>query len=54
MNEYYFRTEERQAGNGTDMYEKVIDTDSGSRERRTAYEISVQLINRKERAGNES
>lgn len=38
------------------QYEKVIDTDSGSgsRERRTAYEISVQLINRKERAGNES
>lgn len=35
------------------QYEKVIDTDSGSRERRTAYEISVQLINRKERAGNE-
>lgn len=36
------------------QYEKVIDTDSGSRERRTAYEISVQLINRKERAENES
>ena len=36
------------------QYEKVIDTDSGSRERRTAYEISVQLINRKELAGNES
>ena len=35
------------------QYEKVIDADSGSRERRTAYEISVQLINRKERAGNE-
>ena len=35
------------------QYEKVIDTDSGSRERRTAYEVSVQLINRKERAGNE-
>ena len=34
------------------QYEKVIDTDSGSRERRTAYEISVQLINRKERAAN--
>lgn len=28
------------------QYEKVIDTDSGSRERRTAYEISVQLINK--------
>ena len=28
--------------------------DSGSRERRTAYEISVQLINRKERAENVS
>ena len=26
------------------QYEKVIDTDSGSRERRTAYEVSVQLI----------
>lgn len=36
------------------QYEKVIDTDSGSRERRTAYEISVQLINRKELAENES
>lgn len=35
------------------QYEKVIDTDSGSRERRTAYEVSVQLINRKEQAGNE-
>ncbi|MEZ3424657.1 MAG: single-stranded DNA-binding protein [Lachnospiraceae bacterium] len=34
------------------QYEKVIDTDSGSRERRTAYEISVQLINRKELAAN--
>lgn len=27
-------------------YEKVIDTDSGSREQRTAYEVSVQLINK--------
>lgn len=35
------------------QYEKVIDTDSGSRESRTAYEVSVQLINRKELAGNE-
>lgn len=35
------------------QYEKVIDTDSGRRERRTAYEVSVQLINRKELAGNE-
>lgn len=35
------------------QYEKVIDTDSGSREQRTAYEVSVQLINRKEQAGNE-
>ena len=35
------------------QYEKVIDTDSGSRERRTAYEVSVQLINRKERAESE-
>lgn len=34
------------------QYEKIIDTDSGSRERRTAYEVSVQLINRKERAAN--
>ena len=34
------------------QYEKVIDIDSGSRERRTAYEVSVQLINRKERAAN--
>lgn len=35
------------------QYEKVIDTDSGSRERCTAYEISVQLINRKELAAHE-
>lgn len=35
------------------QYEKVTDADSGSRERRTAYEVSVQLIKRKERAGNE-
>lgn len=34
------------------QYEKVIDADSGSRERRTAYEVSVQLIKRKERAAN--
>lgn len=30
------------------QYEKVIDADSGSRESRTAYEVSVQLIKRKE------
>ena len=36
------------------QYEKVIDTCSGSREKRTAYEISVRVINRKERAGNEA
>lgn len=35
------------------QYEKVIDNDSGSRERRTAYEVSVQLINRKEQAAHE-
>lgn len=29
------------------QYEKVIDADSSSKERRTAYEVSVQLINRK-------
>ena len=34
------------------QYEKVIDAESGSREQRTAYEVSVQLINRKERAAN--
>lgn len=34
------------------QYEKVIDADSGSRERRTAYEVSVQLINRKGQAAN--
>lgn len=34
------------------QYEKVIDADSGSRERRTAYEISVRLINRKGQAAN--
>ena len=31
-------------------YEKVIDTDSGSREQRTAYEVSVQLIKREGQA----
>lgn len=35
------------------QYEKVIDADSGSRERRTAYEVSVQLINRKRRVAHE-
>lgn len=35
------------------QYEKVIDTYSGDKERRTVYEVSVQLINRKERAANE-
>lgn len=34
------------------QYEKVIDADSGSRESRTAYEVSVQLIKRKEQAAN--
>lgn len=34
------------------QYEKIIDTDSGSRESRTAYEVSVRMINRKERAVN--
>lgn len=34
------------------QYEKVIDAESGSREQRTAYEVSVQLINRKERVAN--
>ena len=34
------------------QYEKVIDADSGSRERRTAYEVSVQLIERKEQAAD--
>lgn len=35
------------------QYEKVIDTGSGNRERRTAYEVSVQLINRKGHAAHE-
>ena len=35
------------------QYEKVIDTYSGEKEKRTVYEVSVQLINRKERAGIE-
>ncbi len=35
------------------QYEKVIDTDSGSRERRTAYEVSVRQIIRKGQATNE-
>lgn len=34
------------------QYEKVIDADSGSRESRTAYEVSVQLIKRKGQAAN--
>ena len=34
-------------------YEKVTDDGSGGRERRTAHEISVRLIKRKERSGNE-
>lgn len=35
------------------QYEKVIDTDSGSRERRTAYEVSVRQIIRRGQATNE-
>lgn len=35
------------------QYEKIIDTYSGKKEKRTVYEVSVQLINRKERAANE-
>ena len=35
------------------QYEKVIDDDSGNRERHTAYEVSVQLINRKRQVAHE-
>lgn len=35
------------------QYEKVIDADTGSREERTAYEVSVRLINRKGKATHE-
>lgn len=35
------------------QYEKVLDTDTGEREQRTAYEVSVRLIRRKEEAENE-
>lgn len=33
------------------QYEKVLDADTGEREQRTAYEVSVRLIRRKEEAG---
>lgn len=36
------------------QYEKVLDTATGEREQRTAYEVSVRLIRRKEEARNES
>lgn len=36
------------------QYEKVLDTATGEREQRTAYEVSVRLIRRKEEAENES
>ena len=36
------------------QYEKVLDTATGEREQRTAYEASVRLIRRKEEARNES
>lgn len=32
------------------QYEKVLDADTGEREQRTAYEVSVRLIRRKEEA----
>ena len=35
------------------QYEKVLDTATGEREQRTAYEVSVRLIRRKEEAENE-
>ena len=35
------------------QYEKVLDADTGEREQRTAYEVSVRLIRRKEEAENE-
>lgn len=35
------------------QYEKVIDTESGKKEQRTAYEVSVRMIRRKEEAANE-
>lgn len=36
------------------QYEKVLDATTGEREQRTAYEVSVRLIRRKEEARNES
>ena len=35
------------------QYEKVLDTATGEREQRTAYEVSVRLIRRKEEVENE-
>lgn len=35
------------------QYEKVLDTATGEREQRTAYEVSVRLIRRKEEAEND-
>ena len=35
------------------QYEKVLDTATGEREQRTAYEVSVRLIRRKEETENE-
>lgn len=35
------------------QYEKVLDAATGEREQRTAYEVSVRLIRRKEEAENE-
>lgn len=35
-------------------YSKVIDADTGEREERVAYELSVNFIRRKEKAGNEN
>ena len=35
------------------QYEKVLDATTGEREQRTAYEVSVRLIRRKEEAENE-
>ena len=36
-----------------EVIEKVLDADTGEREQRTAYEVSVRLIRRKEEAENE-
>ncbi len=36
------------------QYEKVVDVESGKRETRTAYEVSVRRIGRKDEARNES